>query len=352
MSAWYGALSRRKWLSHSDAEHKKADLLSVWRRPDLERLARNPLLLTLMATLHANSNRLPDDRADLYNSSVDLLLQRWNHQSDFQTLLDAVQMPSLNLSDVRGVLEELAFDLHAENAGADGAADIGEYRLERALCPLLSGSKDKAGIVVDYVEKRAGLLVGLGEKNRERQFAFPHRTFQEYLAACHLAAKADFPAECVRLARAAPGHWMVALSLAARIAKVERGASAADELIGGGEVPALGRHPDKTDWECAALAGAQLLEIGLGMVNARDRTRRIAEKTARWLAASLPVHPKDGGSSARQRALAGNVLSQLGDPRFDPQRFHLPADDRLGLRAHPCRPCTSPLAHGAPMRRA
>ena len=33
-----------------------------------------------MATLHTNRGRLPDDRADLYNESVDLLMLRWNRQ--------------------------------------------------------------------------------------------------------------------------------------------------------------------------------------------------------------------------------------------------------------------------------
>jgi hypothetical protein len=31
------------------------------------------------------------------------------------------------------------------------------------------------------------------------------------------------------------------------------------------------------------------------------------------------------------RARAGDRLAQLGDPRFDPQRFHLPADEMLGF---------------------
>ena len=70
----------------------------------------------------------------------------------------------------------------------------------RAFRPLLDNSKDKADVVVDYIEKRAGLLVGQGEKDGERRFTFPHRTFQEFLAACHLAAQDDFPAECARLA--------------------------------------------------------------------------------------------------------------------------------------------------------
>ncbi len=246
------------------------------------------------------------------------------------------------------MLEELAFRVHEESAaltpsadtGPDGTADIGEDRLLKAFRPLLNNSWDKSAVVVDYIEKRAGLLVGQGEKDGERQFAFPHRTFQEFLAACHLAAKDDLPAECVRLARAAAGHWQVVLPLAARLAKAERGASAADELIGGRSIAELRkrRQPDADDWTRALLAGMQLQEIGLGAIQKRERTSAIRGRVADWIAASLPVHPDDGGLPAAQRAHAGDVLSALGDPRFDPERFYLPADEMLGFVHIPADP--------------
>ncbi|MGH8863811.1 MAG: NACHT domain-containing protein [Burkholderiales bacterium] len=339
--AWYVALVKRKWQSPGEVERKIADLLDARQRSDLRPLARNPLLLTLMATLHTNRGRLPDDRVDLYNESVDLLMLRWNRQIGAdKALLDELAIPSLKLSDLREVLEELAFKVHEENVGRAGTADIGEDRLVRAFRPLLSKSRDKAGVVVDYIEKRAGLLIGQGEKDGERQFTFPHRTFQEFLAACHLAAQDDFPAECGRLARSAPAHWQVVLPLAARLAKVERGASAADELVGSASIVdfrAQG-HPSAADWTCAQLAGMQLQEIGAGAIYKRERTRAIAVRVTAWIAASLPVHPDDGGLSAPQRAYAGNVLAALGDPRFDPERFYLPADDRLGFVRIPADP--------------
>jgi formylglycine-generating enzyme required for sulfatase activity len=338
--AWYAALTARQWLSPGESERKRDDLLKAWQRPDLRPLARNPLLLTLMATLHANRGRLPDDRTDLYNDSVDLLMLRWNQQIGAdKALLDELAVPGLKLSDLREVLEELAFKVHEENAGQEGTANIGWNRLARAFWPLLN-SKDKVDVVVDYVEKRAGLLIGQGEKDGERQFAFPHRTFQEFLAACHLAAQDEFPAACARLVRAMPGHWQVVLPLAARLAKTERGASAADELIGGTAMAEFRarRQPNETDWTCAWLAGLQLLEIGPGAINKRDRTRAIRARVADWLAASLPVHPQDGGAPARQRAQAGDTLAALGDPRFDPRRFYLPADDRLGFVRVPADP--------------
>jgi hypothetical protein len=314
IGAWYAALVRRKWLPPGEAERKKNDLLAARQRPDLLPLARNPLLLTLMATLHANRGRLPDDRADLYNDSVELLLLRWNRQIGAdRALLDELAIPTLKLSDLREVLEELAFTVHQQSvvservvhadyrdladAAAGGTADIGEDRLIRAFRPLLGNSRDKAAVVVDYIEKRAGLLIGHGERDGERQFAFPHRTFQEFLAACHLAAKGDFPAECARLASEAPGHWQVVLPLAARLAKAERGASAADELIGSTTVAdwRQQRPPGPADWTRALLAGLQLLEIGVGAIRQRARTNAIATRVADWLAAAA------GGARRRRQ---------------------------------------------------
>ncbi len=331
--AWYAALAKRNWRSPGEAQRKMEDLLTARQRPDLLPLAHNPLLLTLMATLHSNRGRLPDDRADLYNESVDLLMLRWNRQIGAdKALLDALGDANLKLTDLREALEQLAFEEHEKSVGQEGTADIGEDRLVRAFLPLLKGDRNKAAIVVDYIEKRAGLLVGQGEKDGEPRFTFPHRTFQEFLAACHLATRNDFAAECARLARAAPGHWQVVLPLAARLAKAERGASAADELIGGTAIADFkGRQPDAGDWARARLAGLQLVEIGRSAIDKSPRTRAIAKRVADWLVASLPVHPKDGGAPANQRAQAGDVLAALGDPRFDAERFYLPGDEMLGF---------------------
>jgi formylglycine-generating enzyme required for sulfatase activity len=86
-----------------------------------------------------------------------------------------------------------------------------------------------------------------------------------------------------------------------------------------------------TNWSRALLAGGQLQEIGLAAVNNDELRRAIADRVAGWLVAALPVHPSEGGLPAAQRAQAGDLLALLGDPRFDPARLFLPADDSLGF---------------------
>ncbi|MBI5829590.1 MAG: SUMF1/EgtB/PvdO family nonheme iron enzyme [Chloroflexi bacterium] len=333
ITRWYEAIADAGWIGKAEADQKADDLRRAARaREDLSMLAGNPLLLTLMATLHSNLTRLPDDRADLYDKVVELLLQRWNEPTGADiSLLEQLQTPTLTLANFRTVIEKLAFEAHAMHIGKEGAADIPEAALLDAFRPLLGGSRDQAARVVEYVENRAGLLIGQGgARGQARQFTFPHRTFQEYLAACYLADQTDFTERAVALAREAPAHWREVLTLAARHAKPGRGVPTADALIHAQSVEDYQRKngkPTERDWNAAVLAGEQLLEIGLAALNAQEHYGAVRERVAAWLAAFVA----SGELAARDRVRAGNVLAQLGDPRFRADAWHLPDEPLLGF---------------------
>lgn len=313
---WYPAIQAAGWMGQTGADEKKQSLLQAVERPDLRPLARNPLLLTLMATLHSNRARLPDDRADLYNEVVELLLQRWNESSGADRgLLDALAVPGLKLADLREVVQSLAFDAHSTSAGKAGMADIAETHLVASLRPLLKNSADKAELALDYIEKRAGLLLGQGERGLLRQYTFPHRTFQEYLAACHLAGLDDFSEKAADLAHSNPAHWREVLVLAARQAKAARGVPAADALIYRQSVDDWSRKKacPENDWRAATLAGEMLLEIGLPAVESREGYRAVRERVTGWLLAAM----ERSKLPAVDRAKAGVMLARLGDPRLD-----------------------------------
>jgi formylglycine-generating enzyme required for sulfatase activity len=329
---WYEALSALGWIGSADAANKMQSLKKAVQQDDLRPLAQNPLLLTLMATLHTNRGRLPDDRVDLYDEIVKLLLQRWNESVGAdRSLLEKLSIPSLTLGQIRDVIEGLAYNAHASHIGTtEEVADIPETAVLDALRPSLGGSWDKAALVVDYIEHRAGLLVGQGSRANMRQFVFPHRTFQEYLTGCFLARQPNFNDRAVELARESPDHWRLALVLAARQAGHERGVAVADALIHSrnpDEYRRLCRSQHEADWESAMLAGEQLLELGTAALESRDFSKAVRDRVASWLVALI----RENALPANKRVRAAEILGRLGDPRFCADAWYLPNEPLLGF---------------------
>jgi hypothetical protein len=174
------------------------------------------------------------------------------------------------------------------------------------LLMLIEDPDVKPRRLVEYLSQRAGLLVprGVGV------YTFPHRTFQEYLAACHLTDDA-FPEKVAGLAKADPNRWREVALLAG--AKSAGGSDFAlwalvEELcrytIALGEVQA---GPDA--WG-ALLAGQMLVEnVDPAQVSERDQG-----KMARVVGHLVQIL-EQGRLPALERAAAGVVLAKLGDPR-------------------------------------
>lgn len=288
---------------------------------DNERLAslvERPLLLTLTASLHAwRGGSLPERREELYADAVDLLLDQWEGQRVARNTQGEVLLMQRSLAEflqvgrqkVLTLLYRLAFEAHASQPEAVGTADIGEEALVLGLLGLSENKALQPRLLVDYLSQRAGLLTPRGVK----VYTFPHRTFQEYLAACHLTED-NFPETLAGLARSDP-RWREVTLLAA--AKAARGASFAlwslvDELCQ--RQPGAAHYGVVDDW-AALLAGQAIDETvrdpvtGLAALSPRQQ-----EKVAR-VVAGLVALVEQSTLPAGERALAGRILAHLGDPR-------------------------------------
>ncbi|NJL58406.1 MAG: NACHT domain-containing protein [Desulfobacteraceae bacterium] len=199
---WYAHVAE---LRQSDTASARAELLkqAVFSNPRIQELAERPLLLTLMASLHSwRGGSLPEKREQLYADTTELLLDTWERQRvlDHPSLIEWLKTDKTRM---RRVLNELAYNAHVRQPKNEaGTADIAESELLRELCRISDDNEIKPKLLIQFLSNRSGLLIPRGVGI----FSFPHRTFQEYLSACHLTEN-DYPEKIAELTRKEPNRW-------------------------------------------------------------------------------------------------------------------------------------------------
>ena len=323
VSRWYRHVAEPLGLTTEQADGQGQQLLHAISTSDrLRFLAERPLLLTLMASLHSyRGGTLPESRERLYHDTVELLLEFWDQRKPDLEQPSLSEWLEVDRDAVRSALDKLAFEVHSTHGDLEGTADVPEEQLIQSLIDL--GDRDRNPLkLVDFLSQRAGLLEPRGVK----VYTFPHRTFQEYLAACHLTTGNGFPEEVARLARSEPERWREVALLAG--AKAARGTSAALWLL----VEALCfRHfgdegCSEDDAWGALLATQALVESGEDLKAVAEFHQAKVERLRCWM-----VHLLGSRLPAVERARAGTCLAKLGDPRFDSEAWFLPKGPRLGF---------------------
>ena len=311
VNAWYGQLLQRGVLHDAPA---RADVLKrAVRRPDLRPMAGNPLLLTMMAIDHADKGELPDARSVVYEDLVDLLLWKWRRvekqeQDSTVSLRDLQRQGEWQETDLRRLLAEVAFEAHEAAARSGGQPAVPAAALRRRILEMAPPGNDAWGAddLLTLIRLRSGLLVPAGSDT----FAFPHRTFQEYLAACHLCSQGDVAGEMAARARAG-AFWREVILLGINRLVHQYGETARPLAVVSAlcppEAPAAG---DEARWRDVAMAGACLAEIGAARYS-KGEGAALAARVKQRLAAILEGERLD----VPRRVRAGSVLGALGDPR-------------------------------------
>mgnify|MGYP000148814754 CR=1 FL=1 len=217
VAAWYAELAASGRRTAAQAtDDTRALSQAIAAQPELRELARLPLLLTVMALVHTNKGALPDARALLYKECIDLLLLRWRQPQGEPDLLARLGLPQFRSSDLLTLMAGLGFAAHeaAERDPKQAAvsADLNESHLIALLAAGFAQydatrKHALAELVLEALAQRNGLLLQRGPG----VYAFPHRTFQEFLAGYHLLRQRDYQKRC--LERAAYPHWREALLL-------------------------------------------------------------------------------------------------------------------------------------------
>ena len=191
---WYAARVDSKALR----ERNIADLTRILEDQSqvaIHDLARNPLLLTIIALVHRVDAVLPDARVVLYQKCTETLLNTWHYwkykdqegpkkgkiERRNRTRMEAIahwmQCRGAESEDKRSIAphKELA-DFLAEHIAAK----------EKARDPD-DEPQDLAEEFLEFVKQRAGLLIEVGDQ----RYSFVHLTFQEYLTAAYFRTRAE-----------------------------------------------------------------------------------------------------------------------------------------------------------------
>lgn len=316
LQRWYSNIASSLGMNITDVQ-KRAEQLNhaIVGNEYLLSLAERPLLLTLMVSLHAwRGGTLPQKREELYADAVDLLLERWESPKSVRDARgnlmaiepDLAEWLKVDPQKVRTLLEELAFKAHALQKDLSGTADIPEGDLVSGLMRISLNTDAHPSRLVDYLSLRTGLLIQRGVGI----YTFPHRSFQEYLAACYLTNN-DYPDKIASLVAEDKHRWGEIASLSA--AKASRGTTSASWIM----ADALCYNDiddgfSKTQTSYAnALIAAQIIVENANLANISERNAPKLQRIRRWMIHIL----SSMDLPASDRVVAGNMLARLGDLR-------------------------------------
>ncbi|WP_414563217.1 MULTISPECIES: GUN4 domain-containing protein [unclassified Anabaena] len=178
INSWYlqteirSRAGRNNQVVRAEAETNAADLIDrIINNRAIADMATNPLLVTMIATVHYSGSALPGRRVELYQKICDLLLG---------TRLNARIKPPLTSEQYKSVLQVLALDLMKRETRTFAPAKV-ESLIDKELQTIVNITLT-SGEFLEQVKDVSGLIV----EREQGIFEFAHLSFQEYLAAAEV----------------------------------------------------------------------------------------------------------------------------------------------------------------------
>ncbi len=320
--------------------HDEQDKLlkAISTNPRIERLAANPLLLTILALIHRQGVEMPRRRVELYELYIKTLINSWARARN----LDGRPIGPMDEVEAVKILAPLADWMHESTETGTArwqqiASKVSEYYLHKRGYSIDEAEIETSAFLED-IRQYAGLLAERGEGI----FGFIHLTFEEYLAARHMVLIGQLDKgktiEKVRQRLYSPAWREVILLTVGYIGIIAKEEDAAALVV-----ESILSDPDgpQKEGQNIILAGACLKDIGREGV-----TEACWQNTINALVGMLETLTVP--NSVRWEA--GKLLGALGDPRLRgfeqiPQMVYIPGDVCLiGSEQHEIQPALSEIS--------
>jgi NACHT domain len=193
------------WKAEMPADKSVEQLIKTLKdRPLIMALARNPLLLTMIACLYSDTPFiLPHSRAEFYTKATNFLLELRDEERGISNKFSGIHK--------RRLLQHLALytQNNANRQQQDRRSLTDRVILEQTkqVLPSLNIDQKDADGIIDEIVKRSGLLLRIDGGER---YQFSHLTLQEYFAASALVEKQD---ELIQQWKTTPSDWREVVKL-------------------------------------------------------------------------------------------------------------------------------------------
>ena len=248
--SWYKAVTKNRPAELSQANGDSEKLFNaIVSKKEIENLACNPLLITLIANIHFKGQSLPHNRVQLYDVATETLLQYWvqlriSDESQLKDKDDVIEILSpiafyIHETSPEGLIEEKDFYAQCKKTFQREEYDLNEREIKQEIKDLIRFLREQSGF---FHEK------GIDESTGTRFFGFLHQTFQEYLAAIEIVNQ--WKEQTINFAHlVANPRWSESLRLAAGVLKGEKGRAGkrnvtqfVEEILFNSEVESSYRH--------------------------------------------------------------------------------------------------------------
>lgn len=197
----------------------------------IRNLATNPLFCAMICALHRDRRKqLPSDRIELYEACIRMLLEA----RDVERRVPLADYPNLSYREKRTILEDLAYWMLTNN-WTTVTIEAADARLDLKLKGMIRMQDIKCENVRRFFVERSGML----REPITGQLDFPHRTFQEFLAAKAALDEGDIG---VLVTNASNDQWHEVIVLAAGLASKKQREQLITDLIKRGDKEPSHRH--------------------------------------------------------------------------------------------------------------
>ena len=179
---WYDAI-KTEISGETHAGDADSLVQALHDKPQIARMAANPLLLTIIVLMHWRGVKLPSQRVQIYQIATDTLIEYWTAQRG---------VAELDAEEVKGILAPIAHYILSSNvAGVIAHHDL-LPRFYQGIATQRGCDEAEARRIgremLRNLNEQSGLFLERGrDASGQSVYGFLHQTFGEYLAALCLA---------------------------------------------------------------------------------------------------------------------------------------------------------------------